>query len=67
MANWNVIENGVIINTIVADEAFATKYAEETGYTLEKREEAAAVPTALAIETTDAEMAAAILEGVNEV
>ena len=31
--NWNIYENGVLINTIHATEEFARKYCEKHGYT----------------------------------
>ena len=66
MAIWNVKENGEVINTIVADESFATAYAEETGYTLELVEQPAE-PTPAPEPSVWDEMAAAIMEGVNDV
>lgn len=35
MFKYKVLENGVEINVIVADEVFANKYATATGYALE--------------------------------
>lgn len=66
MATWNVIENGEIINTIVADEEFAATYAQETGYTLEIVDQPED-PTPAPEPTVWDEMAVAILEGVNDV
>ena len=68
---WNVYENGELINTIVADEEFAKQYAEENGYTVEDIIPTPA-PDPIPIpepsgETTDAELAAAIKEGVDSV
>ena len=36
MANWKVMKDGEVINTIVADNAFAHIYAEMNGYTVEE-------------------------------
>ena len=36
---YEVIDNGEVINTIVADEDFATQYAHDTGYILNQCEE----------------------------
>ena len=36
MANWKVLKDGEVINTIVADKAFAHIYAETNGYTVEE-------------------------------
>ena len=35
MANWKVLKDGEVINTIVADEAFCEKYCADNGYTYE--------------------------------
>lgn len=47
MANYKIFENGVEINTIVADEEFCSAYCADHGYTyeLEERTETEAAPT----------------------
>jgi hypothetical protein len=37
--DWNIYENGVLINTICATEEFTKQYCEENGYTYELRPE----------------------------
>lgn len=64
MAIWNVKENGEIINTIVASEEFAAMYAKETGYMLEF---ITPDPEPDPEPTLWDELAAAIMEGVNDV
>ena len=39
MANWKVLKDGEVVNTIVADKAFAMIYAEMNGYTVEEMPE----------------------------
>ena len=46
MANWKVLKDGEVINTIVADKAFAMIYAEMNGYTMEEMPEPEPVPEA---------------------
>lgn len=36
---WKLFKDGELVNTIVADKAFAMIYAEEMGYTVEQVEE----------------------------
>jgi hypothetical protein len=33
--DWNIYENGVLVNTIYATEEFTKKYCEKNGYTYE--------------------------------
>lgn len=35
--NWNIYQDGSLINTISADEAFVKQYCSENGYTYERR------------------------------
>ena len=44
--NYKIFENGDLINTIVADEAFVTAYCQENGYTYEAVEGTASSPAA---------------------
>ena len=37
--NYEVIDNGEVINTIVADEDFAQRYSQDTGYTVRQLDE----------------------------
>lgn len=78
MANWNVLKDGEVVNTIVADKAFAMIYAEMNGCTVEEisepePEETETTPTieerVTTLEKSNAEMTEAldmILSGVTE-
>lgn len=64
MANWKVLKDGEVINTIVADKAFAMIYAEMNGYTVEEMPESEPETPATELTVWD-ELDAAYQEGVN--
>ena len=65
---YKIFDGETQINTIVADEAFVKRYCASNGYTYELDELPIQAPTPEPeADLTDAEMAAAILEGVNAV
>lgn len=45
MANWKIMNGDEVVNTIVADKAFAMLYAEAHGYTAEEMPEPEVDPT----------------------
>lgn len=67
--DWYIYEADALINTITADEAFIAWYTARTGYRAERRADPGPVPPQSRTGETDAadaELAAAIKEGVNE-
>lgn len=41
---YRILENGKVINTIIADETFCKDYCEKNGYTYEKQPDPAPAP-----------------------